>query len=92
MDLDYVLASLTVGAELISALEAENFLPDEAGCPQHAVSNAAARHTPVGQDGIGRPHCRQHFPRRLEVLHAHSSSSPLQSSVPGRHPRRDGIL
>ena len=36
---------------------------------QRAVSDAAARHPPVGPNGIRRAHRRQHLPGRLAVLH-----------------------
>ena len=53
------------------------------GQSQHAVSDAPARHAPVGPDEIGGPHCPRCVSGRLEILHADLPGGPVQAPLVG---------
>jgi len=51
--------------------------PVRTGQSQRAVSDAFARHAPVGPDEIGGPHCPRYVPRGLEILHVNLPGGPV---------------
>ena len=91
-----VVGSFIIGLDVdkpgIGKRIADGRQPVRRGQPQRAVSDALARHAPVGPDEIRGPPRPRHVSGGLEVLHADLPGGPVQASLSGRHHRGDDLL